>query len=238
MRARSLLLKAVQNPQYEHFLNEAVQDASSIAAKDPNRWGGAGCALAGVRGSMPRRAAHRPNEQIADALNVNIGMELLKIVPGRVGSLPAAAAAAADLPPSRCLPADASAVCCRAWLGTGVDRGGRAPVVRHSSHIRQGAQPAGPVSLPPPCAALGACALLPWQSHGVCCRYDKKGVDLKRIYIKVRAEPQSGPAGHRAGRARHSGLPGVRSAGGRRLPPPGRASGRARSCRSRASTAT
>jgi transaldolase len=59
----SLVLKAVQNPQYEHFLAEAISQQTG-----------------------PVTDASRPYANIADALAVNIGAELLKIVPGRVST--------------------------------------------------------------------------------------------------------------------------------------------------------
>ncbi|KAK9909136.1 hypothetical protein WJX75_007727 [Coccomyxa subellipsoidea] len=58
----SLVLKAVQNPQYEHLLGEAL-------AMDDH--------------SYP---AARPQSNVADILAVNIGAELLKIVPGKVST--------------------------------------------------------------------------------------------------------------------------------------------------------
>lgn len=61
----SLVLKAVQNPTYQHFLGEALaQEQKAGAPRDPNR----------------------PYSNVADLLSVNLGAELLKIVPGRVST--------------------------------------------------------------------------------------------------------------------------------------------------------
>jgi len=61
----SLVLKAVQQPEYEHFLKEAVeQNAANPAQTSPDR----------------------PYAGIADRLAVLIGCELLGIVPGRVST--------------------------------------------------------------------------------------------------------------------------------------------------------
>ncbi|CAL8460656.1 g186 [Coccomyxa elongata] len=58
----SLVLKAVQNPKYQHLLGEAL-------AMDDH--------------SYP---AVRPQSNVADILAVNIGADLLKIIPGRVST--------------------------------------------------------------------------------------------------------------------------------------------------------
>jgi transaldolase len=59
----SLLYKAVQVPEYQHFLSDA------IAVEDG-----------------PSDDTSRPYARIADVLSVNVGLELLKIVPGRVST--------------------------------------------------------------------------------------------------------------------------------------------------------
>lgn len=61
----SLVLKAVQQPEYEHFLQKAMEeDASNPAPVNPDR----------------------PFAGIADRLAVLMGCELLSIVPGRVST--------------------------------------------------------------------------------------------------------------------------------------------------------
>lgn len=61
----SLVLKAVQDPQYEHLLGEALRGKhSSPKAFDPAR----------------------PYAEVADVLAVNLGAEILKLVPGRVST--------------------------------------------------------------------------------------------------------------------------------------------------------
>lgn len=60
----SLVLKAVQNPEYAHMLGDA---------------------FAQRRGEAPSNPAH-PYADVADILAVNIGAEMLKIVPGRVST--------------------------------------------------------------------------------------------------------------------------------------------------------
>lgn len=62
----SLVLKAVQNPEYEHLLQEALTQirTNGVAPADPNR----------------------PYSDVADVLSVIIGAGMLKIVPGRVST--------------------------------------------------------------------------------------------------------------------------------------------------------
>jgi len=60
----SLVLKAVQNPDYAHLLGEALEACKNEKNKDPNR----------------------PYAGVADVLAVNLGAEMLKIVPGRVST--------------------------------------------------------------------------------------------------------------------------------------------------------
>lgn len=59
----SLVYKAVQAPEYQDFLHQALKTAAG-ASKDPNR----------------------PYAAVADVLSVIIGCEMLKIVPGRVST--------------------------------------------------------------------------------------------------------------------------------------------------------
>lgn len=61
----SLVLKAVQNPEYAHLLKEALAQR-----------------LKGAVGSNPSR----PFAEVADVLAVNIGAEMLQVVPGRVST--------------------------------------------------------------------------------------------------------------------------------------------------------
>ncbi len=66
-RFPSLVYKAVQQPEYRPFLDEAVAAvrANSNAAPDPR---------------------NRPAARVADALSVIIGRQMLDIVPGRVST--------------------------------------------------------------------------------------------------------------------------------------------------------
>ena len=59
----SLVLKAVQNPMYEKYLAEALASAQG-------------------KSSIPAR----PYSGVVDVLAVNLGCDLLKIVPGRVST--------------------------------------------------------------------------------------------------------------------------------------------------------
>ncbi len=63
---RSLVLKAVQNKDYAHLLQDALAQRRRYPAK------------------AGRNA--RPFADVADILAVNIGAEMLKIVPGRVST--------------------------------------------------------------------------------------------------------------------------------------------------------
>lgn len=116
----SLVLKAVQNPQYEHLLGEALAmddhsypAARCVSACDFSWLGGVvfwtakgfcraeesedSIARRNIRSKVPAgsvlglttqiASVSRPQSNVADILAVNIGADLLKIVPGRVRSL-------------------------------------------------------------------------------------------------------------------------------------------------------
>jgi transaldolase len=59
----SLLLAAAQQPQYAHLVEQALQDASEVGGDE-----------------------HAQAEEFMDGLSVAFGLEILKIVPGRVST--------------------------------------------------------------------------------------------------------------------------------------------------------
>eukprot|EP00199_Chlamydomonas_sp_CCMP681_P001781 CAMPEP_0119105050 /NCGR_PEP_ID=MMETSP1180-20130426/3106_1 /TAXON_ID=3052 ORGANISM="Chlamydomonas cf sp, Strain CCMP681" /NCGR_SAMPLE_ID=MMETSP1180 /ASSEMBLY_ACC=CAM_ASM_000741 /LENGTH=382 /DNA_ID=CAMNT_0007089985 /DNA_START=86 /DNA_END=1234 /DNA_ORIENTATION=- len=61
----SLVLKAVQSPEYSKFLAEALKGGGSV---------------------LSTKDRSRPYAGVADALTVNLGAEMLKVVPGRVST--------------------------------------------------------------------------------------------------------------------------------------------------------
>eukprot|EP00210_Caulerpa_lentillifera_P000561 g542.t1 len=61
----TLILKMVQQPQYEHFLKQAIEEAAADPVPVTN---------------------HRPYSAISDHLSVLIGCELLRIIPGKIST--------------------------------------------------------------------------------------------------------------------------------------------------------